>query len=265
MRHHLFDVPIDDISTSELDQQLTEWVNAHVSKFLTTPNPEFLLLANQDPEFRAILQSSDLSLPDGVGLRYAIAALTDETLVHRQTGVELVSRLMNIAHRNHKRILLVGGEAGAAERTKQMFEKTFPGIEIFVFDPGIVTFPVSDRIFEQILEISPDIMLVALGQKKQEKFIQEVLPNVPMIRIAVGIGGAFEMIAGMKPRAPRVLSQMGLEWVWRALIEPRRIGRILNASFVFPIMVVYGTLRQHRFLKACRNVIPEIIDQLFRS
>lgn len=85
MRHHLFEVPIDDFSNAELDQQLTEWVNGTVSKFLTTPNPEFLLLARKDEEFRKILQSSDLSLPDGVGLRYAIAALTDKRLLHRQT------------------------------------------------------------------------------------------------------------------------------------------------------------------------------------
>ena len=265
MRHSLFTVPIDDISTTELDQQLTEWINGHVSKFLTTPNPEFLLLANKDVEFQTLLQSSDLSLPDGVGLRYAIAALTDETLSHRHTGVDLVSRLINIAHTHHKRILLVGGEEGAAERTKQMFEKTFPEIQIFVFNPGLVTFPVPDHIFEQLLEISPDVLLVALGQKKQEKFIREVLPNVPSVRLAVGIGGAFEMLAGLKPRAPHFMSQMGLEWIWRALIEPRRIGRILNASFVFPLVVISATLKQHRFLKACRNVIPEIIDQLFRS
>lgn len=262
MRHHIFDLPIDDISNENLDAQLTEWINGTAQKFITTPNPEFVLLAHKDEEFRKILQSSDLSLPDGVGLRYAIAALTDKKLEYRQTGVELVGRLINIANLNHKRVLFVGGEEGAAEKTKQTFEKLFPEIQISIFDPGQVTFPVSDHILEALLEISPDILLVALGQKKQEKFIQEVLPNVPSIRLAVGVGGAFEMLAGLKPRAPRYLSRMGLEWVWRVFIEPRRMGRILNASFVFPIMVVYGTLRQHRFLKACRNVIPEIYRQL---
>lgn len=262
MRHQIFHVPIDDVSDEELDLRLTNWVNAHAQKFITTPNPEFLLRARHDHEFLSFLQSSDLSLPDGVGLRYAIAALTNKRLLHRQTGVGLVEKLARIAHKNHKQILLVGGEEGAAEKTKQIFEQKYPGIRISVYQPGRVNFPVSDAVIENILEISPDILLVALGQKKQEKFIHEVLPNVPSIRLAVGIGGAFEMLSGLKPRAPRAMSQMGLEWVWRVFIEPRRIGRILKASFVFPIVVVWGTLRQQRFLKACRNVIPEIYRQL---
>jgi N-acetylglucosaminyldiphosphoundecaprenol N-acetyl-beta-D-mannosaminyltransferase len=262
MRHHLFEVPIDDFSNAELDQQLTEWVNGTVSKFLTAPNPEFLLLARKDEEFRKILQSSDLSLPDGVGLRYAIAALTDKRLLHRQTGVELVEKLMKVAHEHHKHILLVGGEEGSAEMTKRRFEQKYHGLKISVLELGRVNFPVSESIKKSIFEVSPDILLVALGQKKQEKFIYEVLPSVPSIRLAVGIGGAFEMLAGLKPRAPRLLSQMGLEWAWRVIIEPRRIGRILNASLVFPIVVVCGTLNQQRFLKACRNVIPEIYRQL---
>ncbi|MCX6714870.1 MAG: WecB/TagA/CpsF family glycosyltransferase [Candidatus Uhrbacteria bacterium] len=262
MRHLLFDVPIDDLSNENLDAQLTEWMNGTVQKFITTPNPEFLLLARKDEEFQKILQSSDLSLPDGVGLRFAIAALTNETLSYRHTGVDLVERVAYLSNENHKHVLLVGGDPGSAEKTKEVFEKQYPGIKISIFNPGQVTFPISDRILETLLEISPDIMLVALGQKKQEKFIHEVLPNVPSIRIAVGIGGAFEMIAGMKPRAPRIMSQMGLEWVWRVFIEPKRIGRILNASFVFPIMVVYGTLRQHRLWRACKHVLPEIYRQL---
>lgn len=272
MRHFIFDIPIDDVSDTELDVQLIDWVNGNNQKFITTPNPEFILLASKDEEFRKILQSSDLSLPDGVGLRFAIAALANETLSHRQTGVELVERLMRVAHLTHKRILLVGGEVGAAEKTKQQFEKQFPGIKISVFNPGHIDVSykgghLPDRQADEtspyeIVGLSPDIMLVALGQKKQEQFIKQILPHLPSVRIAVGVGGAFEMLAGLKPRAPFIMRKMGLEWLWRVLIEPRRIGRILNASFVFPIVVVYGTLKQHRFIRACRNVIPEIYRQL---
>jgi len=262
MRHEIFNIPIDDLSDTDLNTKLAEWVNQQDQKFITTPNPEFVLLAKNDDEFRKILQSSDLSLPDGVGLKFAIAALTDEKLSHRQTGVELVGRLMSIAHANNKKILLFGGEDGAAQKTKEYFEKMYSNISISMFNPGSVSFPVSDRIVDELNSIAPDIFLVALGQKKQEKFIQEILPNVPSIKIAVGIGGAFEMLSGQKPRAPIFMRKMGLEWLWRVFIEPTRIGRILNASFVFPIIVICDTLRQHRFWKACKNVIPEIFRQL---
>ena len=266
MKHTLFDIPIDDVSSTELDQQLAEWLNGSAQKFITTPNPEFLLLARQDEEFRQILQSSDLSLPDGVGLRFGIAALTDGRLKNRHTGVDLVERLAYWSYRTNRHLLLLGGAEGSAEKTKHFFEQKFPGIKISVFNPGRID--VSDvgghktRPYE-LDECNADIMLVALGQKKQEQFIKCTLSHLPSVRIAVGVGGAFEMIAGMKPRAPRFMSRMGLEWLWRVFIEPRRIGRILNASFVFPLVVVSATLKQHRFWKACRNVVPEIVDQMF--
>lgn len=262
MRHFIFSVPIDDVSNSELDVQLKDWVNGNVQKFITTPNPEFLLLSEQDAEFKLILQKSDLSLPDGVGLRFAVAALSDQNLAHRQTGVELVERLIKVAHETSKRVLLLGGEDQSAEKTKQRFEQKFPGVQISLFNPGKINLTDLQSAISSIRDFAPDVLLVALGQGKQERFIQAILPNVPSIRIAVGIGGAFEMISNMKPRAPLFMRRAGLEWLWRVFIEPRRIKRILNASIVFPIMVIWSTLKQNRFLKACRRVVPEIYRQL---
>lgn len=262
MRHEIFDIPIDDVSSQELDVLLVSWLGVVEQKIITTPNPEFILLSRHDEQFKTLLQQSDLSLPDGVGLRFAVAALTNETLSHRQTGVELVERLIKIAHVTDKRILIIDGLEHSGEKSKSQLEKKYPGIQISVLDPGRIMFPVSETITERVLETSPDILLVALGQGKQEKFIKEILPSIPSIRLAVGIGGAFDMISGLKPRAPHIMRKIGLEWLWRVFIEPRRIGRILNASFIFPIVVIYGTLRQHRFWKACRNVIPEIYRQL---
>ncbi|OGL61772.1 hypothetical protein A3C09_01890 [Candidatus Uhrbacteria bacterium RIFCSPHIGHO2_02_FULL_47_44] len=265
MRHFIFDVPIDDLSDNEFDQQLTEWVNGNTSKFLATPNPEFLLLASKDTEFQKLLQSSDLSLPDGVGLRFAIAALTDERLHHRHTGVDLVDRLAYLSYKTNRHLLLVGGEEGAAKKTKQYFEQKYPGVRISVFNPGRIDLHyrgTHEGYPYDLAGFNADIMLVALGQKKQEQFIKQALPNLPSVRIAVGVGGAFEMISRMKPRAPQFMLRMGLEWLWRVMIEPSRAGRILNATFVFPIVVVCATLRQHRFWKACRKVIPEIYRQL---
>lgn len=265
MRHHLFNISIDNLSSAELDQLLIEWLNGNAQKFITTPNPEFVLLARRDEEFKKILQSSDLSLPDGVGLRFGIAALTDETLSHRHTGVDLVERLAYLSHRSNRHLLLVGGAEGSAEKTKQLFEQKFPGIKISVYNPGRIDLThmgTHEGHPYRLAEYNADILLVALGQKKQELFIKQTLPHLPSVRIAVGVGGAFEMISNMKPRAPRFMSRMGLEWLWRVVIEPKRIGRILNASFVFPLVVISATLKQHRFWKACRNVIPEIYRQI---
>lgn len=262
MRHYIFDVPIDDLSSDDLDKQLTEWVNGNAQKFITTPNPEFILLSRKDDAFLSLLQSSDLSLPDGVGLRFAISALTDERLKNRHTGVDLVDRLAYLSYRFNKNLLFVGGAESAAKKTKQLFEQKYPGIHISVFNPGRIDV---DGMVTTLLygnQCNAHIMLVALGQKKQEQFIKQTQPHLPSVRIAVGVGGAFEMISMLKPRAPRIMRRSGLEWLWRVLIEPSRAGRILNASVVFPIIIVCATLSKHRFWKACRNVMPEIYRQL---
>jgi N-acetylglucosaminyldiphosphoundecaprenol N-acetyl-beta-D-mannosaminyltransferase len=265
MRHEIFSIPLDDISSSDLDRLLSDWVNGVQQKMITTPNPEFLLLSRKNEEFKNILKQSDLSLPDGVGLRYAVAALTDKTLSHRQTGVDLVGKILYIANTYRKKIVIVDGLNQSGEASKILFERKYPNAQIFVVNPGVVSFPISKSVQKEILERSPDILFVALGQGKQEKFIKELTQSIPSIKISVGVGGAFDMISGLKPRAPMFLRKTGLEWLWRVYVEPSRIGRISNAVFIFPLVVVWGTLKQRRFLKACRNVFPEIIDQLFRS
>lgn len=262
MRHRILDIPIDDVSDIELDQTLTKWAMGNTAKLIITPNPEFLLLSRRDESFKSILQKSDLSLPDGVGLRFAVAALTDQTLEHRQTGVDLVERLMHIATKTGKHLVVVDGFDRSAELSRFRFEQQFPGIHLSVFQPGSISNSVSDELVHRLNEMHPEILLVALGQRKQEKFIEEILTKIPSIRIAVGVGGAFDMLGGLKPRAPLWMRKLGLEWLWRVCIEPRRFGRIFRAVFVFPLIVISCTLTSHRFWKAILSVIPEIYRQL---
>lgn len=262
MRHILLDIPIDDISDIELDQKLIAWVNGTESRFITTPNPEFILLSRRDDVFKSILQKSDLSIPDGVGLRFAIAALTDQTLTNRQTGVDIVERLIKISSDFHKHIVIIDGLEQSGEKIKSKIEQMFWKIHLSIFNPGKIESTITDTIIDQLRDLNPEILLVCLGQRKQEKFIQEILPNIPSIRIAVGVGGAIDMLSGLKPRAPILLRRLGLEWFWRLLIEPRRFNRIFQAVFVFPLIVISCTLKQHRFIKSLRRVLPEIYRQL---
>ena len=264
MRHYILDIPIDDISDTELEQILTKWALGFATKIITTPNPEFILLSRKDKEFKSILQKSDLSLPDGVGLRFAIPALTDHFLKHRQTGVDLVEKLMQIATETKKHLVIVDGLECSGEKIKSQFEQKYPGINLSVFNPGKIEIITSESIIKRLHCFNPDILLVALGQGKQEKFIRDILPEISSIRIAVGVGGAFDMLCGLKPRAPFAMRRLGLEWLWRLFIEPLRFSRIFKAVFLFPLIIISCTLRRHRFLKAIRIVLPEIYRQLTR-
>ena len=273
---HLYGVRIFDLSTSELTDLLSGWLLSDTPHAIVTPNPEFVLAARRDPSFVELLNRAELSLPDGVGLRFAIPALTGERLSNRHTGVDTLLLLAKLCAEQGRRLVLVGGGPGVAEAAAESMRRQFVGLDVNVVDVGIVR---DDR--NEIERISydrtksvrfedADVVAVALGMGKQERFIQAMrsshdqLTNLPINqpRIYIGIGGALDMIAGTRRRAPSIVRRVGLEWLWRLIIEPRRFRRIFNAAIVFPAVVVWDTLRRHRFVAACRATIPEIMRQL---
>lgn len=246
-------IRLDDLSDQELKQKISDWLLGEKTKIIVTPNPEFFLLARQDKVFLNFLNQADLSLPDGVGLEYAIAALTNNRLEYRHTGVDTVDCLAKTG----ERLALVGGQPEVTRKAAEVLKNKYPNTDIIIVNPGDVPDNGSPTpaTIKELYQGAPKILAVALGQGKQEKFIAKIIPHLPSVRIAIGIGGALDMIAGFRPRAPLLMRQVGLEWLWRLFIEPRRWQRILRAVFVFPAVVVWSTLMEHRFWRACKRVI----------
>lgn len=261
----IFGVRVDDIAADETSSLFLHWLNGATARVVVTPNPEFILLARQDAAFCGILNRADLSLPDGVGLRFAVSALTEETLRHRSTGIDALRSLAELCAANGKRLLLLGGSVGAADAAADALRNAYANLDCVSLDPGVVVGEgqLSPGLVAQVLSQQPAVLAVALGQGKQEQCIVRHLASWPSVRIAIGVGGAFDTLSGKKPRAPEWLRVAGLEWVWRLAIEPRRFARIFRAFPVFPLVVVWATLRERRFLRACRRTIPEIFNQVF--
>lgn len=258
----LYGVRISDLSTSELSRLLSGWLASDSSRTIVTPNPEFVLAARRDPAFVDLLNRADLSLPDGVGIRFAIPALSGKRLAHRHTGVDTLLLLAGLCAETGKRLVLVGGEPGIAERAADAMRRQFVGLDASVVDIGIVSQEKMRHANVPAFE-NADVLAVALGMGKQEKFIESLRrQNQAFPCVYIGVGGALDMIAGTKRRAPSVIRRVGLEWLWRLVIEPRRFKRIFNAAAVFPAVVVWDTLRRNRFFAACRATVPEIINQL---
>lgn len=192
-----------------------------------TPNPEMLVDAQKDKDFRDILNSGSLNICDGLGI-----ALVSRGKLKRIAGVDLLLYICRIAAEEGRRVYLLGSrDALVLKKTKELLEKQCPGVQISGMDPG-------DGIVEHIRAAGPDILFVAFGHPKQEKWIHEHLAKLPSVKIAMGVGGAFDMLSGKTPRAPRFLRAAGLEWLWRLIIEPRRIRRIWKATVRF--LSLYG-------------------------
>ncbi len=271
-KHWIFGVQIDDLSTSELEQTLFGWMNDGKVHTIVTPNPEFILESRRDPEFRDILNQADLSLPDGVGLRFAVSALTGKRLLHRHTGVDTLTLIAKLCTQTKKSMLLFGGKDDIAQSAADCLQKEHRGLKISAMNPGVVSVR-----GQGTLPILSDetIIAVGLGQGKQERCMSVIARSHQATRsvqtatspgrqsyILIGVGGSFDMIAGTRRRAPAWLRRIGLEWVWRLLIEPKRWRRIANATVIFPALVISDTRKHHRFLRACRDTIPEIFHQL---
>ena len=196
--------------------------------YIVTPNPEFLVLAQTDQEFRRILNQADLAIPDGVGLRMGGRLQT-------VTGTDLMIKLCGLAAKKGYSVFLLGGRGGVAEEAAKRLKGRFANLNVVGTSEADPTSVLSSVFRHPSSNV--DLLFVAYGAPEQEKWIAENLPKIP-VKVAIGVGGAFDFIAGKKRRAPLVLRRLGLEWFWRLVQEPQRFPRILTATVEFPLLLL---------------------------
>lgn len=245
MKKRVLGVKIDDISLKQVVDKVSFWMTERSGypKIIATPGPEFLVTAQGDRQFREVLNSFDLSLPDGFGLHLA-------GMKNRVPGVRLLLDLCKLSAEKNYTVGLFGGRKGIAKATASELIKRYPNIKITFTADGAQ----ADQIFktpinkDQSANIKVGILFVALGHPKQEKFLyrlkkDDLSKGSPLIdfRVGIGVGGAFDYLSGYKPWPPRALQRLGLEWLWRALTNPNRpkhIKRLLSATIVFPLSLL---------------------------
>ena len=229
-RFKFFDVPVDAVTMDEALALAGEMLSNGRQNIIFTPNPEILLEASRSKEYRAVLQKADLSLPDGAGL-VLMGRFLGASFRERVAGVDFMVKLCDLAAKRGQKIFLLGGENGATERTAVVLKKQFPVLQVAGWSEE-VDLPRPSL-------CNADILFVALGAQKQERWICGNLSRLPSVKIAMAVGGAFDMISGNIPRAPAFLRKAGLEWLWRFALEPKkRWKRVFNAAVVFPVKVL---------------------------
>ncbi len=184
-----------------------------------------------------------------------------EILQHRIHGIDLIYKICEVEFIKDKKIYLLGAGEGIAEETKKVLLKKYDYLNIAGAEEGISTgiwnlefgiwseaqnskfkiqnsdndkfYELNEKLISRINNAKPDILLVAFGAPKQEKWIYENLKKMPSVKLAMGVGGSFDFISGKTKRAPLIFQKLGLEWLWRLVLEPRRIKRIYNATVKF--------------------------------
>jgi N-acetylglucosaminyldiphosphoundecaprenol N-acetyl-beta-D-mannosaminyltransferase len=213
-------------------EEAADYLNNNSGQVVTI-NPEMIMKASKDKSFADIISAADLVVPDGIGVEIGLKILGHK--VRRIPGIELGKTLIKNFTSSGKRIAFVGGKPNVAETAIANLKKEFPEMNSVYCHDGY--FKDDEVIYSEVVSANPDLILVALGSPKQEFFIsklKEKLPNAVMI----GLGGSFDVWAGIVDRAPVIFQKIGLEWLYRTIKEPQRFKRIFPALPVFVLKVL---------------------------
>ncbi len=195
-----------------------------VCRQICTVNPEFVMEARRNSVFAGALNRADLRVPDGVGI-LAAARLLGHPLGERVTGSDGIYRISQRAAQVGWRIYLLGAAPGVAEQTAAILTQRYPGLDVcgaFSGSPADAEWP---DIRARLAAARPDVLLVAYGHPKQDLWIDKHRHELP-VSVAIGVGGAFDFVAGVSVRAPVWMQRLGLEWLHRLIREPWRWRRM---------------------------------------
>jgi len=239
MKYNILGVTIDSIPVNDIRLTIKRWLNEHGQHQIATVNPEFIVAAHRNQSFRDMLNAVDLRLCDGVGLVWA-TKLLHQAKMHRLTGVDLVQYICDQGKNIGAKVFLIGGADGVGEELFVKY-KNNPIVGALAggrYDVAQNAFVDQEQIIGDINASGANILLVALGQVKQESWIAAHLAKMPGIKIAIGVGGTFDYLSGRVRRAPRILRLLGLEWLFRLIVQPWRAPRIFDATIYFAWLVV---------------------------
>ncbi len=239
-------------SRGQLLATLREWLTERAAHQVVTINPEMLVAATRSQQSRRFIQTADLRIADGAGILF-VARLFGLPKPERLTGVELVDELCQLAAELGRSVYLLGGEPGVATAAAAELQRRHPTLRIAAADEGIPKLtderfqaldPTMEEaaIAERVAAAKPGVLFVAYGHPKQEAFLAEYRDRLGA-SILVGVGGTFDFLANRVPRAPHLVRALWLEWLWRLIVQPWRLGRIWNATVVFLWLVARERLR----------------------
>ena len=224
-RVNILGVAVDAVTMPEAVAAVEYYMDARAGVTVATANAEMIMRATKDAALRDVLAAAALVVPDGAGTVWAARHL-GHAMPERVAGYDLVQELLRRAPAAHRRIYFFGAAPGVAEKAKAKAEQLYPGIKIVGVRDGFFSADMNDAIISDIRTAHPDLLLVALGVPKQEKWIHEHLAALG-VPVAIGVGGTLDVMAGVMKRAPRWMQKAKLDWLFRGLLQPKRAGRLL--------------------------------------
>ena len=271
---NIFGLSVTLFSKEQTVQKIHEWLLEDGQRMIVTANPETLLYARDNGNLKRIIGNADLITADGAGVCWAATFMgmtKNERNVFnmiyvyfvslfkvifsswnkrigyfppRISGSDLVWDLAEIAEKENKKIYLIGGKDQTAFYAAQKIKEFYPALKIMAFKSNHVATPYSSyELHNELESYRPDIVFVAYGSPKQEEWIGQNLGRYKFIKVAMGVGGTLDFIAGNTVRASLRLQGHGLEWFWRLYHRPTRILRVFRSTVIFPTIILLSRLK----------------------
>lgn len=279
--------PIDSLTKEDFLVWLADTVSKNEKKQVVTVYSSFLVWAQKNPNFAGILKNSSLNLADGIGLLaaadflnekqfFAVPIVSDlenlirgflvglKVLSHRPfkmiperlSGADLTWELLEFSRQRGWRVFLLGGRKGVLEKLKEKWKKESKiregelSLQLEIDEgPDRVekaTLEETKILINKINNFQPHLLLVSFGPIKQEEWIDRYLPSLK-VNVAMGVGGSFDLLAGLVKRAPLIMQKAGLEWFWRLIVEPRNLTKAGAAFPIFPFLIA---LERRKMIKS---------------
>ncbi|MCX6784652.1 MAG: WecB/TagA/CpsF family glycosyltransferase [Candidatus Komeilibacteria bacterium] len=247
---YLLGVRLDCLTTAQVYQQCRDFLISPIQKnrLIVTVNSEFIVLAQTDQRFKDILNKAELCLVDTTGV-VLMAKLFLGQWLNRLPGADFFWPLLKLAKEQGSGVYFLGGRQNSSQKTAEIVQQKYPTLKVVGFNEGPqfqikdskIFFneeqsKVNDQVLAEINQQRPEVLLVAFGAPKQEYWLAEYLNSCPSVKIAIGVGGTFDFVAGLVARAPQSWRSIGLEWLWRLICEPWRYRRIFTALIKFPFL-----------------------------
>ncbi len=222
--YDLLGVRIHRVTMKQAMQRVSEFITPGTPHIVVTTDAAGIIRANKDPQMREIINNADLVTADGAGVVLS-ARLLNLGIDTRVAGCDMVSEICKVAAGMGRSVYLLGAAPGVADKAAENLVRQTPGLQIAGIRDGYFAPEEEPHIIADIRAAAPAALFVALGAPRQEEWIVQHMDELG-VPVCIGIGGSFDVISGLKPRAPIWMQRCGMEWLYRAIREPSRIPRL---------------------------------------